>query len=205
MNFKTNDRLYTEAREIMQGQWGLAALTSFIYIVITMLLSEIPRIGNFSILIEGSFFLGYSYFIIALANRDNPRVEQLFEGFHDFIRSCVTYVLMIIIVLLWMLLLIIPGLMKAYSYSMVFYILAEDKKIAAMDALKQSDQLMYGHRMRLFKLNLKFLGWIILGIFTLGIAYFWLMPFMSVASYKFYEDLRDNKKLANLADHLIEN
>ena len=49
---------------------------------------------------------------------------------------------------------------------------------------------MRGHKLELFLLRLSFIGWIILGIFTLGILYIWLAPYMSVAQAEFYERIK---------------
>lgn len=203
---RTNQELYDEAKATMTGQWGIAAGATFIYLFLGNLLGMIPYIGNFSFIIAGPFMLGFTYFIISLNNRDNPNIEQLFSGFNDFVRSCLAYIVMMIFVLLWTLLFIIPGIMAGYSYSMTFYLLAKDKNLPFMDALRESREMMDGHRMRLFYLHLKFLGWAILALFTLGIGFFWLIPFMNVAVYKFFQDLKgdeEDNEFDNLADHLV--
>lgn len=207
MNHKSNDRIYLEAKEAMDGQWGIAAGGTFLVTIFSVLASSIPGIGDLiSLIIAGPLALGYAMFIITLSKRDNPQIEQLFKGFNDFIRSLATYFLMVIFILLWSLLLIVPGIMKAYSYTMTFYILAEDSEIQTMDALKKSEEMMYGNRMRLFGLQLKFLGWAILALFTLGIGYFWLAPFASTAQYRFYQDLKgeEEEEFDSLSDHLLE-
>lgn len=206
MSYKNNNQLYQEAKEAMDGQWGIAAGGTFIISLLSGVASNIPGIGELiAILIGGPIALGYAIFIIALSKRNDPQIEQLFKGFSDFVRSLSTYFVMAILILLWSLLLIIPGIMKAYSYTMTFYILAEDSEIQTMDALKKSEEMMYGNRMRLFWLQMKFIGWLILALFTLGIGYFWLAPFMSTAQYKFYQDLKgEEEEFDSLSDHLLE-
>jgi uncharacterized membrane protein len=208
MDYKSNKQIYLEAKENMTGQWGIGAGATLVLALVSGAASAIPFLGNLSFLLSGSFALGYAYFIISLSNRNNPQVEQVFKGFNDFGRSCLTYILMMIFVILWTLLLIIPGIMKSYSYVMVFYILAEDPDIQPMEALKKSEEMMQGHRMRLFYLHLRFLGWAILAIFTLFIGYFFLAPFSASAQYKFYEDLKGDTpakdEFDGLADHLLE-
>ena len=57
------------------------------------------------------------------------------------------------------------------------------------DTIKKSKELMKGHKWEFFLLNLSFIGWIILGVFTLGILYLWLIPYMSVTMCNFYNEL----------------
>ena len=71
--------------------------------------------------------------------------------------------------LLWSCLFFIPGVIKAYSYRMVPYILAEHPDMPASEVITKSRQMMRGHKWNAFLLDLSFLGWEILSIFTLGI------------------------------------
>jgi uncharacterized membrane protein len=59
---------------------------------------------------------------LALARGQEVKISQLFEGFSYFIDALLTYLLMCLFIFLWLLLLIIPGIMATYSYSMAFYI-----------------------------------------------------------------------------------
>jgi uncharacterized membrane protein len=99
---------------------------------------------------------------------------------------------MILFILLWTLLLIIPGIIAAISYSMTFYILADDNSIGAMDAIDKSKKMMDGYKWKCFCLGLRFLGWALLCILTLGIGFLWLMPYMQVSMAKFYDDVKAN-------------
>ena len=70
---------------------------------------------------------------------------------------------------LWCLLLIIPGIYKAYCWRLVPYIVGEDPTITGLEARRRSSEMMYGSKWASFVLDLSFLGWKILGAFTLGI------------------------------------
>ena len=91
---------------------------------------------------------------------------------------------------LWMLLLIIPGIVKMFSYAMTPYILEENPELTANEAIDRSRAMMKGHKFDLFWLYLSFLGWIILSIFTLGIGLLWLGPYIQTAHAAFYEDVK---------------
>ena len=70
---------------------------------------------------------------------------------------------------LWCLLLIFPGIYKAYCWRLVPYIISENPAITGADAREQSAMMMNGNKWDSFVLDLSFLGWKILGAFTLGI------------------------------------
>ena len=93
-------------------------------------------------------------------------------------------------VFLWSLLLIIPGIIKAFAYSQAMYIIAENPEMNAMDALKRSEEMMKGHKMEMFVLGLSFIGWILLGMLTLGLLYIWLLPYMNATMTIFYNNIK---------------
>ena len=125
-----------------------------------------------------------------MINKD-AKIEQLFEGFRNFGTSILAYVLMVLFIILWTILLIIPGIIAAISYSMTFFIIAEDETIGAYDALKKSKEMMNGHKWKFFCLGFSFFGWFLLSIFTLGIGLLWLAPYVNVSYVKFYDDIKE--------------
>jgi uncharacterized membrane protein len=93
---------------------------------------------------------------------------------------------------LWSLLLIVPGIIAGFSYSLTFYVLADDNSIRARDAIAKSKKMMYGYKWQAFRLVLRFLALSLLGILTLGIGFIWLLPYMYVGWAKFYEHVKSN-------------
>jgi len=79
-------------------------------------------------------------------------------------------ILLDIFVLLWSVLLIIPGIIKSISYSMSYYILADNPSITAKEAIKESERIMKGHKWDFFVLGLSFVGWFFLIISLLLIC-----------------------------------
>lgn len=98
--------------------------------------------------------------------------------------------LVYLFIFLWSLLLIIPGIVKAFSYSMTPYILEEYPELSANEAIDRSRAMMKGHKFDLFWLLLSFIGWGILCFFTLGIGILWLIPYMQTSVAAFYEDVK---------------
>lgn len=164
-----------------------------IYFVITGGLSALPYVGFVATLIvEGPLKIGFRLVYLTIVRRvQNPDINQLFKGFNCAWTGIVAYILTSLYVLLWALLLIVPGIMAAFSYAMVFYIIADDPTIKASEAIAKSKQMMYGRRMKYFCLSCRFIGWILLGVFTCGIGFLYVTPYMNAAMALFYEDIRD--------------
>jgi uncharacterized membrane protein len=193
-NMKTeNVVLMQMARESLKGKWGLAIGTFVVYMLVAAILQIIPIIGPIaSLIISGPLALGLAIFSLSISRNQNAKLEQIFQGFSNFGTALGAYLLMILFIILWTLLLIIPGIIAAISYSMTFYILADDNSIGAMDAIDKSKKMMDGYKWKYFCLGLRFLGWALLCILTLGIGFLWLMPYMQVSMAKFYDDVKTN-------------
>ena len=181
------------ARESLTGKWGIAIGTFVVYMLIVCVPQFIPILGPLAtLIIGGPMVLGITIFSLALSRNQEVKLDQLFLGFNKFGLALGAYLLMILFVILWMLLLIVPGIIAALSYSMTFYIIADEKAIGAMDAIDKSKKMMYGYKWKLFCLGLRFIGWALLCILTLGIGFLWLFPYMQVSYAKFYDDIKDN-------------
>lgn len=72
---------------------------------------------------------------------------------------------------------------RSIAYSMNWFILAKDPSVSVFDAMKISKNITNGQKGDLFILDLSFLGWAILSVFTLGIGYLWLLPYMQTTKY----------------------
>lgn len=113
----------------------------------------------------------------------------LFDGFKDYLRIFLTMLLVQIYTVLWMLLLIVPGIIKSYSYSMTSFVLADNPDMKYDAAIEESMRLMKGHKMDLFLLDLSMIGWGILSLLTAGIGLLFLAPYNTTAHAHFYEGL----------------
>lgn len=188
-----NEALMRSARESLTGKWGTAILTFFLYMVITGI-GGLPGVAGVfvSILIAGPLGLGIAMFSLNIVRNKEIKVEQMFDGFKNFITAFLAYLMMCVFIFLWTLLLIVPGIIAALGYSMTFFIMADNPTISAVDALSASKKMMNGYKMKLFVLYLVFLLLSILCILTLFIGFLWLVPFANVTLAKFYEEIKDN-------------
>lgn len=184
-----NKELTAKAREALEGNWTLAVGTFFVYLLISGIIGAIPLA---SLIIGGPLAVGISIFSLSLARKEEAEFNQIFEGFKNFGTAFVAYLLVVLFTILWMLLLIIPGIIAAISYSQTFFILAEDSSIGAMDAIKKSKNMMRGYKWKYVFLSLRFFGWAIVCLLTLGIGLLWLMPYAEVSYANFYDDIKKN-------------
>ena len=203
----SNKDLMTQAREALSGRWGLAVGTFFVYTFIMVALNnplfswsgissgalyKITISGNLILLlIGGALTLGASTFALAIARKEEANLKMIFSGFKYYGKTLGLYLLMILFVILW-LLLIVPGIIAAISYSLAFFLMSDDPNIGAMEAIDKSKKMMYGYKWKFFCLGLRFFGWFLLGILSLGIGFLWIIPYMYVSYAKFYEDVKAN-------------
>jgi len=188
-----NTVLMQQARESLAGKWGQAIGAMVVYLLLMIAIQLIPLAGAIiALLIGGPMAIGLATYSLALARNEDANINLLFEGFNKVGLALAAYFLMFVFIILWMLLLIIPGIIAALSYSMTFYIIADDETMDAMEAIDKSKAMMDGYKWKYFCLALRFLGWALLCVLTLGIGFFWLMPYMQVTNAKFYEDVKAN-------------
>ena len=188
----------------MKGSWGTLALIYFLYTIILGALAAVNGLNALRIvflsvlsiaasvavlLLSGPFNLGIHISALDVSRKQPVSVGSLFEGFRSFGDSLALYILNAIFIFLWSLLLVIPGIIKAYSYSMGYFILADRPDLSGNQARKRSMYLMKGHKWQLFCLDFSFIGWYLLSLLTLGILAFWIYPYHMTARAEFYNEL----------------
>ncbi len=144
-------------------------------------------------------FLGYplevggrKYFVQSAQNIDNRRCFRFaFDG-QNYLGIILTMLLKGVQNILWYLLLIIPGIVKWYSYSMVPYILADNPNIGARRAIRLSNNMTYGHKFDMFVLDLSFIGWYLLGLLALVVGMLFVLPYKNATKAELYLVLRRN-------------
>lgn len=120
-------------------------------------------LGIVRFIVGGAARLGYAGFNLDLIERKDVSASQLLSEFYRLKDGFIMNLLLTIYIFLWTLLFIIPGIIKALSYSMTAYIYCEHPEYSANQAITESKNLMYGNKARLFFLRLSFIGWSLLG------------------------------------------
>ncbi|MBO5466194.1 MAG: DUF975 family protein [Prevotella sp.] len=193
----TNQGYKNRALANLDKAWAPAAIATLIFYVVTLAITYSIEfgIGSEYSLLATLITLPLSYGILVLfldfARGEKIENSKLFDGYkYGFQRIFTTGLLQLIYTVLWYLLLIIPGIIKSYSYSMTYYILKDNPELKNNAAIEKSMQMMDGHKMDLFLLHLSFIGWAILCLLTMGIGFIFLIPYIYTAQAHFYEDLK---------------
>ena len=155
-----------------------------------MMLASIGGIlGIVRFIVGGPVKLGYCRFLLKMQDGEDAQVGDLFSRFDRFGDGFCLELLTSLYIMLWSLLFIIPGLVKAYAYAMAPFILEENPNMTPSEAIKASRELMDGHKFDLFCLHWSFFGWALLSVLTLGIGSLWLNPYMNAATAAFYRSI----------------
>ena len=123
---------------------------------------------------------------------DKAEIRELAYCYdHGYLNVVKTVFLRDLYIVLWGLLLIIPGIIKSYEYRMVNYILAENPEMNTKDVFAMSRDMMRGNKWRAFVLDLSFLGWHLLSLITIGlVGIFYVFPYKNMTNAALYEFLR---------------
>lgn len=206
-----------EAKDSLRGKWGTGILIFIIYIAI-MSATGWTIIGPMAL--APPLMVGLGVLALKLIRTGSADIENMFDGFKQFSLSFFTWLIMTLIIFAWSLLgiisivvgvafsaasgnpgafalfmpiaflLMIPAYMAYYSYSQWQFIIVDNPTLTAGEVLKLSKQMMKGHRFEFFVLQLSFIGWLILSVFTLYIGLLWLAPYYYVSTAVYYEQLK---------------
>lgn len=180
------------AKEQIKGNIGVLFVMLLIVYGVSFVVGFIPVAGG---LIGGwvlgpAFGLSLAMVYLGLAKGIKPNISQIFDGFYDLWCAIKVTFFVGLFTMLWSLLFIIPGIIKAYSYSMAIFILAENKGMPALEAIRRSKEMMEGHKMDLFVLELSFIGWGLLTALTFGIVGIWAIPYITATTTNFYNTIK---------------
>ena len=193
-----------KAWDSLSGKWGAAVLLVLVYMAISFVISTIsggdPTSWRIVFLLLALALLPMTFvltvaFLGVAKGEDVPAVATLFDPYKDK-DTCLRYFLVEfwknLFVFLWSLLFIIPGCIKAYAYAMTEYIALENPNMDPREAMKKSEEMMYGHKWDLFVLDLTFIGWILLSMLTAGLLMLFVQPYIYTAHAHFYLSLKED-------------
>lgn len=184
------------ATDYSSASQAFDSISPLMWTIVTGFIAVIAIWTIVLIVIGGPITLGYAKFSLHYVRNEDASFGNLFEYFYMFGRAFLLQLLTGIFITLWTLLFIIPGIIAAYRYSMASFIMAEHPELTPSQCLKESSQMMAGNKFRLFCLQLSFIGWAILCLFTCGIGYLWLNPYINIATASFYEEVSGNSSYA---------
>lgn len=174
-------------------------LTPFFSTLIILVILVAVAVG----LVVAAIALAYAFFVISplsvgkkryfLLNRKGfGEVSVLFSTFraHEYINVVKAMAWRWLMTFLWTLCLIVPGIIKAYAYCLVPYILADNPQLSYRQALNMSEAMTNGSKFDIFVLQLSFLGWFILGALACFVGTLFVMPYYEATFAEMYGALR---------------
>jgi uncharacterized membrane protein len=197
---KTRQEIKAQAKHGVSQQRLTAILLPVVVVLVSFggsAVGLIPFIGwiislviSFVVMVLG---IGIYGGFIKIYKEQPTDISELFNSLSvNFLRKLGTQWLMVLIIILGTILFIIPGIILSYCYFMVPYILAECPEVKATDALKLSWRMMKGHKMDVFIMHLSFIGWVLLGVLTLGILLLvYVAPYMSATGAGFFDEIKN--------------
>lgn len=102
---------------------------------------------------------------------------------------------MIVIGILLSVAIIIFWIVLTLYFSQCYFVLYDDNNLQLLDIFRKSMDIMEGHKTDYLIMILSFVGWMILGLFTFGILYIWLIPYMYVTKANFYDLVKEDARL----------
>lgn len=188
----SNSELKRKARAQLGGKlfsnaWLMALLVCAIVGAITAGAGTVvPGLG--ALLVLGAISYGSEALFLRQARSGEPmEIGALFSGFSsNFGELFLLGFLSTLFASLWSLLLVIPGIVKSYSWALIYCIKVDHPEYDWRQCMNESAAMMRGYKMKLFLLDLSFIGWYIVGSMCLGVGTLWVVPYHMAAHAQFY-------------------
>jgi len=148
------------------------------------------------ILLHPVLEVGYLRYCLNISRSQGGGYKDIFDGFLFFGKIILIRIITSVLIFLWSMLLIIPGIVASYRYRQAYYILFDAPEKGALQCIRESKQLMDGNKIDLLVLDLSFFGWFILDFFvvlllpipfSLPLLSIWLMPYLWTTRAMYYD------------------
>lgn len=180
-------QLKASAKQQIQGNIGIL----FVCLLITSVVSSLIP-GLTTLIVAPPLTLGLTMIFLGLTRNESPEVSTLFNGFSYMGPAILLNIMIAVFTFLWSLLFVIPGIIKGISYSMAYFVLADNPELSANEALNESKRITSGHIGDLFVLYLSFIPWFLLGTITCGLALIYVVPYVQATMANYYLELKNN-------------
>lgn len=169
---------FWERIAVDSGEMRNFTISNIIFYIIFFILSTIIQFG-------------YYKYCLKVANRDDTMsYGDLFSTASYLLKALWLSIVISFFTLLWSLLLIVPGIIAAYRYSQAIFIFVENPDKGVIQCIRESKEMMAGHKWEYFVLELSFILWFLLGIVTCFLAYLYVYPYMTVTLANFYNQIK---------------
>ncbi len=133
-------------------------------------------------------YAGFIIFVLNTIRSSEANYGNLLDGFGMAGKVILLNILEGIFILLWSFLLVVPGIIAAYRYRQAIYILIDHPEKSVMQCIRESKQMMDGHKAELFWLDLSMIGWLLMDMFV-PFAAVWTAPYTNTVWGLYYEQL----------------
>ena len=145
-------------------------------------------------LVFGIVLVAYKKYILNFVRNDKFEFSDIIDCIKEkWLNILVASFLVYVVVFACTLLFVVPGIIMAFAYAMVGFIVI-DSDLNGVDSMKKSRAMMKGYKWNYFVFFLSFIGWYLLSFVSFGIALIWLFPYMTVAETLYYEKLKEITK-----------
>lgn len=181
------------ARSMFEGINMQVAMIAVIIVLVVVVIALALSVFVFNVLEVGcrGFF--------SRSMTEDPELGLIADGFTQNYWNCVkTQFLKSLFIGLWSLLFVIPGVIKAYEYRMVPYLLAEHPEMSSGEIFARSKEMMQGNKWDTFVLDISFVGWVLLSGITFGVLYiFWVGPYIAATDAALYHRISGKDTYGN--------
>lgn len=197
-------KIKKEAREMLKGNiWNILkpyAVIFGIMFVVGVIMgaangnAEEPNLGASLVSLVAELAMlpisfGALVYLVKFVRKEPYELKDIFGYYSKFWPIFALNFLMGLFIGLWSLLLFIPGIIAAISYTMSMLIMVDGEE-DAMECLRKSKAMMKGYKWDFVVFHLSFILWYLLGAVTLGIAYIYVGPYVMVSEVLYYEELK---------------
>lgn len=192
MNYinESTSEIKSLARHYMKGIWVKTYLCFIIFVIFAEFIPQVTdailgwdndisedlhfTFGSvqsmYEVIFGGVFILGFYALLLSAIRHKNVRPTMIFSGFDYFLKALTLTIVQSVLIFLWTLLLVIPGIIAIYRYSMSYFILADNPNKSVMQCIEESKRMMIGNKAKLLVLQISFIGWVILAAIPFGIV-----------------------------------
>ncbi|MGL5331086.1 MAG: DUF975 family protein [Peptostreptococcaceae bacterium] len=193
-------QLKQSSKEQLKGNWAVAVIVFFIFSSIMTLTSYIGNretifyfiVSTALLIFSGPLIVSLNRFLLNLIyKKSKPEIYDLLDFKDVFFKSILIRLVISMIVSAGTVMFIIPGVVGYILTSQSLYILAENPDMTPIECITESSKMMKGNMLKYLYTGLSFIGWAIVGAFTFGIAYLWLVPYFQLTFANFYVELKN--------------
>ncbi len=188
------------AREALNG--SIFSNSWLLLLLVLLVSSAVLGLVGFTVIgtliLLGPVNIGVASYTLHLIRRTDQKnkFDPLLDGFRGNVGTNILVgVLTTLFTFLWSLLFVIPGIVKAISYSQAYYIALEHPEYDANTCITESRKMMNGRKWKYFCLQLSFIGWYIVGSLCFGVGVLWVDAYRQAANAAFYEDIKNEPVL----------